>query len=658
MDPLRSIRSIYRTVRTILSGNLTRSTIALFGFISLVSVSWGAYDVVSMMREKSAALANEMRGEKNNGLLVELVRLQQQIKIDVIQIQQALTDYSAPRAQDGPENGLDKAAKYAERFPKDVGAAKHAAESLGGADLVSALTEVARLFPPYYARGVEMAKISAADSPSAGKKLMSQFSAQSSEMQKRLDEADAVLETLQSRIASSAALASKEIRSARDNQSLIALMGVLVTALTCLLGVCLAYSRVIQPISWITHCFKCLERNEFHYDVRESGRSDEIGALGATYREFRQLALDNRKQGLEANLLSQFNEWLHSCKSLDELYEVVAKYLTLLLPNCAGTLYVFANSRDALENVKAWSGAEMVSPMHPDDCWGLRRGRAFSHWQDDIDFHCAHVNPAAPGDYCCIPIVAHGETIGLLHLVFSPIVGPRLEKTLDEQRKLAINCAEQVSIAIANVKLRDQLRDQSIRDTLTGLYNRRYLLESLRREFSRAARISQHVCLLSIDVDHFKKFNDNHGHDAGDTVLRAVGECLEKSFRNEDIPCRFGGEEFIVMLPGAAPAEAAQRANKLRGSVESLVVRYIDRVLPRITISVGIASFPDCGDNPQAVLRAADEALYRAKENGRNRVETSTLLGLPSGPAISSSVLLQRAIEEGFDVPSQSNIAA
>ncbi len=106
-------------------------------------------------------------------------------------------------------------------------------------------------------------------------------------------------------------------------------------------------------------------------------------------------------------------------------------------------------------------------------------------------------------------------------------------------------------MAIANVKLRDQLRDQSIRDTLTGLFNRRYLLETCRREFSRAQRAQQSVSILSIDVDHFKKFNDNHGHDAGDTVLRAVGKCLENSFRNEDIACRFGGEEFIVVLPGA-----------------------------------------------------------------------------------------------------------
>jgi diguanylate cyclase (GGDEF)-like protein len=179
-------------------------------------------------------------------------------------------------------------------------------------------------------------------------------------------------------------------------------------------------------------------------------------------------------------------------------------------------------------------------------------------------------------------------------------------------------------MAIANVKLRDQLRDQSIRDPLTGLFNRRYMLETCRREFSRAARGKQPVSMLSIDVDFFKKFNDNHGHDAGDTVLREVGKCLEAVFRNEDVACRFGGEEFVVVMPGAALANGAKRAEDLRAKIEALSVRYLDQNLPKITISVGAAAFPEDGDNPQSVLKAADDALYCAKESGRNRVELAT----------------------------------
>jgi diguanylate cyclase (GGDEF)-like protein len=646
---LPGITSIYWRLTRFFTENLTRMTIALFGFITFVAISWGTYDVVSMLSERSASLANETQTERNDSLLRDLTRLQQQIRTDVVQVQQSVTDYSATRAQDGHNNGLRDAAQYAKRFQQDIGAAKRAAEALDSENIVNASLPVAQLFPDWYARGVEMAKIYTAEGPSAGNRLMDQFSPQSEEMQKRLDEADSALDALRDSVATSAALGNKRIREARDKQSLISLGGVLATALTSILGAFLAYYRVIQPLSWITHCFKSLEKSEFHYDVQESRRADEIGALGKTYREFKELALENRKNSLQANLLSQFNEWLHCCKSLDELYDVVALHLTRLLPNCGGTLYLFSDSRNVLDCIKAWSGAEMAAPMHPDDCWGLRRGRAFSHWQDDIEFHCAHVNLSTPSDTCCIPILAHGETIGLLHFVFGSNFGPRLEKILEEQRNLAINCAEQISIAIANLKLRDQLRDQSIRDPLTGLFNRRYLLESCRREFARAARAGQHVSLLSIDVDHFKKYNDNHGHDAGDMVLRVVGECLRNGFRKEDIPCRFGGEEFIVVLPGATPADAVERADKLRGSVESLVVRYFDRNLPQVSISVGVATFPDCGDNPEALIKAADEALYRAKENGRNRVEASSLLGLPSGVATLRSVLLRKALEEDCD---------
>src|SRR5262249_50491618 len=156
---------------------------------------------------------------------------------------------------------------------------------------------------------------------------------------------------------------------------------------------------------------------------------------------------------------------------------------------------------------------------------------------------CGHLQVTNPKRYCCIPILAHSETIGLLHLEFrqdhAQIGTENYKAQVAEDRRLGLLCAEHISLAIANVRLRDQLRDQSIRDPLTGLNTRRYMTETCRREFSRAARAQENVSLLSIDVDFFKKFNDNHGHDAGDTVLRAVGGCMETMFRNADVACRF-----------------------------------------------------------------------------------------------------------------------
>jgi diguanylate cyclase (GGDEF)-like protein len=394
-------------------------------------------------------------------------------------------------------------------------------------------------------------------------------------------------------------------------------------------GVVLVERGLLAPLLRVKGSMLRLAQGDLATDGDDRRQAAEIGEMEQALAVFRAGLLDRDKLNRETRLLSELNEWLQSSNSLDELYQMVAEFLGRLLPACGGNLYIYANSRDVLESAKAWNGGKMMPAMHPDDCWGLRRGRPYTYGANEIDFPCAHVGTSVSGDYCCIPILAHGETIGLLHLEFdcdhqSDHQKPSRE-TIVEQRRLGLVCAEQISLAIANVKLRDQLRDQSIRDVLTGLYNRRYMLETCRREFSRAARTGQSVSVLSIDIDHFKIYNDNHGHDAGDLVLRAVGNCLETTFRNEDVPCRFGGEEFIVLLPGADAALAARRAEQVRSKVEAIVVRYMEKNLPRITISIGVAAFPEAGDDAQVVLKAADEALYRAKENGRNRVELSTV---------------------------------
>lgn len=632
---------------------LSRSASILFGFITLITVSCAGYDFILFEQEKGASIAKQDRDARNAGLLAELVGLQKQVQADVVQVQQYLSDFSAARGQDGQDGGLDNAAKFAEQFPEDIAAAKKAAEAYGSPDLVEAFSDVERRFPKFYGQGVEMAKANAAQGSSAGDKLSAGFDKISEELQEQLQLTSVALDAAKQRHAAEAAIAQAHIDEIRNRATRVALSAIGVTAITCLLGIWIVRKWVVQPLGWVTFAFKQLAGGDPSYEVYEVTRADEIGDLGRAYSNFRQVTLDRQKLNRETRLLSELNEWLQCCKSLDELYQIVAEFLTVLLPNCAGSLYIYANSRDVLDGAKVWNGGRVTSPIHPDDCWGLRRGRTFTHGENEIEFHCAHVEPSTSGDYCCIPILAHGETIGLLHLAFG--VDHRLDgenprkEAIADQRRLGLVCAEQISMAIANVKLRDQLRDQSIRDTLTGLFNRRYLLETCRREFSRALRAQQSVSILSIDVDHFKKFNDNHGHDAGDTVLRAVGKCLENSFRNEDIACRFGGEEFIVVLPGATPAIAARKADELRGKMESLEVRYLDRNLPRITISIGVAAFPDCGDNLQAVFRAADEALYKAKENGRNRVELSPMLNVAPDVPTSHATTLRHALSASFE---------
>jgi diguanylate cyclase (GGDEF)-like protein len=237
--------------------------------------------------------------------------------------------------------------------------------------------------------------------------------------------------------------------------------------------------------------------------------------------------------------------------------------------------------------------------------------------QNDINFVCNHAEPHDDRPYMCFPVLAHGETVGLMHLRAKHGI---TQDQFTEGRKLAQLCAEQISLAIANVRMRDELQDQSVRDPLTGLYNRRHLTETLRRLLGRHAKTGEHLAVVSVDIDHFKRFNDNHGHDAGDMVLRAVGAVLTQHVDGDEIACRIGGEELMLLLPGADTALARTRAEALREAVQAVSVRYGDKTLPAITISIGVAVSPVHGTLPQDLMRAADDALYLAKARGRNQV--------------------------------------
>jgi diguanylate cyclase (GGDEF)-like protein len=165
-----------------------------------------------------------------------------------------------------------------------------------------------------------------------------------------------------------------------------------------------------------------------------------------------------------------------------------------------------------------------------------------------------------------------------------------------------------------------RLKDQVMHDGLTGLHNRRYLEESLGREESRARRSGRSLSIMMIDIDDFKRFNDTLGHAAGDAVLRAMGQYLLMAARGEDIVCRYGGEEFVLVMSQAPQSTVLSRAENLRTGVPQLAIEYEGRQVGPITVSVGIGIFPDHGDSVQAVLRAADAAMYEAKQLGRNRV--------------------------------------
>jgi diguanylate cyclase (GGDEF)-like protein/PAS domain S-box-containing protein len=342
-------------------------------------------------------------------------------------------------------------------------------------------------------------------------------------------------------------------------------------------------------------------------------------------------ALEHRTR--ELTLLGEMGNLLQASIKPPEAHRVIARTVAQLFPGMVGTLYEIPPSRDHLEPVIRWGATDTRAEMFAmDECWALRRGCVHRVEDFATDLICEHVNAerGAPWPYLCVPMMAQGEALGLLHL-HGTADSPAL--TQDHQR-LAETITEQVAMALSNLKLRETLRQQSIRDTLTGLFNRRYLDETLAREIERARRQDQSIGIIMLDIDNFKRFNDTYGHPAGDLLLTALGQFLQAQVRREDIACRYGGEEFTLILPGAALELTHERAEQLRVNVHALQVAVAGDALAAITLSLGVAVFPAHGDNGPTVLRAADAALYQAKEQGRDRVALAVAVAAPAaGPS-------------------------
>jgi diguanylate cyclase (GGDEF)-like protein len=257
-----------------------------------------------------------------------------------------------------------------------------------------------------------------------------------------------------------------------------------------------------------------------------------------------------------------------------------------------------------------------------DDCWALRRGRPhLAGTGRGNALACAHLLGAQPALSMCIPLLAQGETLGFWHLRAETEAAAGLFD--DVVLQLARVVAESVALAMANLNLREKLRQQSMRDPLTDLFNRRYMEESLDRELLRAARDQQPVGVIMLDVDYFKAVNDLHGHGAGDAVLRHLGRFLKDNIRGGDIASRYGGEEFTLILPDTALEQTCIRAEQLRQNFKSLPQGIIDVSLGSITLSCGVAAYPQNGQTGEQILRAADAALYRSKHEGRDQVQAA-----------------------------------
>jgi diguanylate cyclase (GGDEF)-like protein len=355
--------------------------------------------------------------------------------------------------------------------------------------------------------------------------------------------------------------------------------------------------------------------------VREIRRRSEAEAATAeVHARLREGLAELEHKSADLRALSRYGGMLQSCVDPEEALQLARRMLATLRPGMAGTIYRMRNSQDHAEAVVHWGTHRAISAetLVPESCWGLRRGQP--HLVEDAGAsHCPHVSaPDADGiATACVPLSAQGVQLGLLYL-------SDIDAGFLARMDIIEAAAEQLSMALSNLSLRERLRLQSIREPLTGLFNRRYLEESATRELARCARRQLPLSLMMLDIDHFKAFNDVHGHAGGDALLAQFGKLLAEHSRGEDIACRYGGEEFTLILPEAGIEAALQRAQAIRAAVEKMRVRHLGKELPQVTVSIGVAAFPGDGDSPEALLQAADQALYRAKHNGRDRVEAAS----------------------------------
>jgi diguanylate cyclase (GGDEF)-like protein/PAS domain S-box-containing protein len=321
-----------------------------------------------------------------------------------------------------------------------------------------------------------------------------------------------------------------------------------------------------------------------------------------------------------ATMLAKMGEILQSCISRDEVFAAALGFAPRIFSAARGAVALLNASRNLAEVIGSWSDCQLPAAVfEPTSCWALRTGHPHLVLAGDSTAPCTHA-AGVKNTYLCIPILAQGETLGIVHFQ-STDEAPQLDAS---ELSFKTTFAGQVGLSIANIRLREALRTQSIRDALTGLYNRRYLEETLEREVRRAARAQQSLGILMIDLDHFKNFNDTYGHEAGDTVLRETGASLAKGIRAEDFVCRFGGEEFVVILPTADLAASRARAERLRCKMRELTLLHQGKSLGMVTISVGVAAFPEHGMSPSELMAAADAALYEAKRGGRDRVAVAS----------------------------------
>ncbi|MFP4235520.1 MAG: diguanylate cyclase [Nitriliruptoraceae bacterium] len=360
---------------------------------------------------------------------------------------------------------------------------------------------------------------------------------------------------------------------------------------------------------------------ELRAEVEERQRAEEALRLAKTHLTDQVAELESVNQ--EISRLTDLTTFLQVCRDRDEAIRILGDVLPTLFPGSHGAVYSRTEHETGRRSAAAWGTDRLPDEVAWDTCWGMRRAKLYLTAGTDGP-RCAHIDEPAPAVSACRPLTADGEMLGLLHIVWPAGEHPARPHSTRRIAPFVEAAAEQISLALANLDLRAALQARSIRDPLTGLFNRRYLDETLQREVRRYERHGTPVALAMIDLDHFKEFNDHHGHDGGDAALTRIAEVLQATARDTDIVCRYGGEELAVVMSGSDARDAVAAAERMRLSIAQLSHPPHGGAAPTLTASFGVADVPGDAASVEGLIGAADSALYAAKRAGRDRVERAS----------------------------------
>jgi len=384
--------------------------------------------------------------------------------------------------------------------------------------------------------------------------------------------------------------------------------------------------RVLRPVVRLSDVVNRLASQDYGVEAPDYRQIDEIGDMAQAIRIFRENGLARQRLEKERDadwaireLLARMTQRLQGCESIEDVLNVARLFAPSIAPGIAGRIWLLEHDPWQMRCVAEWLDPQGdADPFHPDQCWAVRRGQSHPPVNGEPDIACYHLPDSSAPHALCVPLIAQGEAIGLLSF-------QNLTPEMAPSRAYLELMAEALGLALANQRLRDALLEKALFDPLTGLRNRHHLEDALRTQMNQAMHGGTPLSCLMIDIDYFKAINDRLGHDAGDQVIKSVAAIVQRAVSDKGMAFRYGGEEFLALLPGADEETAFTCASEIHTAVHNLTLRYELSEIGPVDVSIGIASYPQHaqGDN---LLRAADVALYRAKELGRSRIVSFGML--------------------------------